>query len=159
MILLQLLVLLSILSIAQSFVRVENRFASFAIFFFLALIFTVQLSSIVIIGEVANYRFYENFNLSDTFSVAGFFRKESILISGALILCTMLMYYIQYFLGNRMKKRPVTIAIFFFGIGILSIPNGIIYNLYHTASLKLTGNNSFNEALSSLQIDQVNYVT
>lgn len=159
MLLVQLLALFLVLSLVRSFISIKNRIISIVLSFFLALLFTVQLSSIVVTGEIADYRFYENFNIGDALSVADFFGKEGIILASALIITTFLIQYSGRFFRKQIKKNSIVFAILLVGIGVLSLPDGIANNLYDTVSLKFAGNASFDEALASLQIDIDDYVS
>lgn len=159
MLILQLLSLLLVLSTLRSFVPIKNRIISFALSFLLAVLFTIELSSVIVTGEIADYRFYENFNIRDALSVAGFFGKEGVLIALALIVSIVLIHYSARWMRNRVAKKSITLGALLVGMVVLSIPGGIINNLYNTVSLKFAGNASFNEALSSLHIAEKEYVT
>ncbi len=158
MLTIQLLVLLLVLSIIRSLIPVKNCIISMFFSFFLALLFTIQISSVIVTGEIADYRFYENFNIGDALSVAGFFGKEGIIIGLSLLISGLLIHAFASFLRNKIMKKSIAFAILFIGIGVLSISGGIIDNLYKTTSLKLAWDISFDEALTSLQIDNADYV-
>ncbi len=155
----QLLALLFVLSIVRSFISTRNRFISFVLSFLLALLFVVQLSSVIVTGEIADYRFYENFNIGDVLSVADFFGKEGIIIALSLIAASFLIYYLGRFFRKQIKRKSIVFAVLLVGVGVLSIHGGIVNNLYATVSLKFAGNASFDEALASLKIYKKNYVT
>jgi len=158
MLVVQLLVLFLVLALVRSFISIRNRFVSFVLSFLLAFLFIIQLSSVIVTGEIADYRFYENFNIGDAISVADFFGTEGIIIALALIIAFFLLHYFGRFIRTQFKRKFIALAVLLVGIGVISLPGGIVNNLYATVSLKFAGNASFDEALASLKIDKKDYV-
>ncbi|NHF59087.1 sulfatase-like hydrolase/transferase [Flavobacteriaceae bacterium TP-CH-4] len=158
MLAIQLIILLLILSIIRSFIPLGNKVFSVFLSFFLALIYVVQLSSVIVTGEIADYRFYENFNLGDVLSVAGFFGKEGVLVVLALFGSIVLIHYLARFIRSNFHNRLPLVVGLVVGVIVLSLSGGILNNAYSTILLKFAGNASFNEALSSLNIDENQYV-
>ncbi len=108
-------------------------------------------------GEIADYRFYENINISDIFSVAGFFLKEGVLILLSLICSSLLIHYLSLILRAKVRLKSIAFLSLLVGIIILSTSGGIINNAFSTLQLKYSGNASFAEALSLLQINDREY--
>jgi sulfatase-like protein len=158
MLIIQLIILFLILSIIKSFIPAGNKLFLIVISLFLALLFTIQLSSAVVTGEIADYRFYENFDIGDVISVAGFFGKEGVILTVALLMSILLIYWVGQILKAKFKRKFWLLLSLLIGILVLSSSGGILNNIYHTVQLKFAGNASFNEALSSLQINKQQYV-
>ncbi len=154
----QLIALLMVLSIVRSFIPFGNKFLSFSASLFLAIFYTIQLSSVIVTGEIADYRFYENFNFGDALSVVDFFGREGLLIVGALLLLVPLIHWLGYLLRVKLRKKILLFFGLFFGLGILSLSGGILNNAYSTINLKFAGESSFVEALDALQIDPKQYI-
>ena len=112
----------------------------------------------IITGEIADYRFYENFNLGDVLSVAGFFGKEGVLIVLSLLLFTFLIHYLGRLIQRRYKNQTLVFSTFVIALVIMSLNGGIVHNAYATMRLKFAGNATFKEALSALQINDGEYV-
>ena len=159
MLILQLVTFLLVLSLIKSLIPVRSRPFSFLLSFLFAIVFVVQLSSVIITGDIADYRFYENFNLGDVLSVADFFGKEGLLIVLALITSTFLIHYLGRFLGKITPRKSIYFVSLMVGIIILCISGGIINNAYTTVRLKFAGNASFDEALASLEIPRGQYTS
>jgi len=158
MLIVQLITLFLVLSILRSFIPITYKPLSWILSFLFALVFIIQLSSVIVTGEIADYRFYENFDLGDVLSVALFFGKEGILVFVALIAATFLIHYFSTYLRNTFAKKAIRLVSLLVGIAVLSTAGGIIKNAYNTLALKFAGNASFNEALSSLNIAEKDYV-
>ncbi len=116
MLLIQLITLFLVLLIIRSLVPIGNRSLSLFLSFFLAIIYIIQLSSAIITGEIANYRFYENFNLGDALSVAGFYGREGFLIALALLISTILIHYLGRLLQQKTKERKISFALLMGGL-------------------------------------------
>jgi len=155
---LQLALLLLTLVAIRSLLPIKSNLASWVVSFFLALIFVIQLSSVVLTGEIADYRFYENFNIKDVLSVADFFGKEGILLALALIFITFLINFFGLYVQKKISKKIVPIGVLLGGLALMGVNGGIIKNAYETFQLKFAGDTSFTEALTSLEIDQESYI-
>ena len=158
MLIIQLISLFLALVILKSLFPIKSKVLSIGLLVVLTIVFVVQLSSVIVTGEIANYRFYENFNIRDVLSVVGFFGKEGILISLSLIIFALLMYYSSKFLRMRFRNNLYVYLTLVLALIILSLNGGIIHNAYATMRLKFTGNATFNDALSSLQIEDKEYI-
>jgi glycerophosphoryl diester phosphodiesterase len=154
----QLMLLLVVLVVIRSFLPIKHKIASLVLSFILAIIFAIQLSSVLLTGEIADYRFYENFNLKDVLSVADFFGKEGILLAGVIALTTFLIHYFGKRFQDRIHKKIIPAAILFIGLMLMSFSGGILNNAFSTLQLKFAGDASFTDALSSLQIDKQAYI-
>ncbi len=157
MILIQLVILLVLSSILRSFVD-WGRIPTLLFSFVLASLFTIQLSSVILTGEIANYRFYENFNLADILSVTSFFGKEALILVLSLIVTTFIIFQAGRFLKKRQIRKSVVFIGLLSGIILLGTSGGILRNIYDTLELKMAKDASFAQALSALDIDENNYV-
>ena len=158
MLIIQLVALFLVLSIVLSLIPFKRKPFVFLFSFLFAILFVIQLSSIIITGEIADYRFYENFNLTDALSVADFFGHEGLLIAGALMIVVPLIHWLGYLLRVKLRKKLLLFISLFIGLSVLSISGGIINNAYATMRLKFTGSASFTDALASLEINTRGYV-
>lgn len=154
----QLAVLLLALVAIRALLPIKGKVVSLIISFFLALAFAIQLSSVLLTGEIADYRFYENFNIKDVFSVADFFGKEGILLALILALTTFLIHYFGKLVRQKVLKKMILVGVLVVGGILMSLSGGILNNAFSTLQLKFAGDASFADALSSLQIDQEVYV-
>lgn len=135
-----------------------SKFLSYFVCTVLALLFVIQLSSVILTGEIANYRFYENFNLSDVLSVSDFFGAEGIFLFLALIAVTFLIKFGSHYLRKKILRKGIAAILLIIGIGILGLPGGIINNAYSTAKLKFSKRVSFTNALTGLTIGANEYI-
>ncbi len=156
--LIQMIVLLLVLSILRSLIPVRHKLLSIFISLLFAIVFSIQLSSVVVTGEIANYRFYENFNFTDVLSVAAFFGTEGFLLALSLILGTFAIHYLSKLFSVKRVRRSISLVLLLLGITILSTSGGIVKNAYDTLSLKFAGDVSFDEALMALNIPANKYV-
>ncbi len=154
----QLAVLLLALVVIRSLLPIKSKTVSLIISFFLALMFAVQLSSVLLTGEIADYRFYENFNIKDVLSVADFFGKEGIILALVLALTTFLIHYFGKLVRQGIQKKMILVGTLLTGLILMSFGGGILNNAFSTLQLKFAGDASFSDALSSLQIDKEVYV-
>lgn len=154
----QLVILLLVLIFIKVLLPEINKLLSYLVSSFLSVLFVIQLSSVVLTGEIANYRFYENFNFEDVLSVSEFFGKEGILLFVALIAVILLIEFGSRFLRKKSQKNSLKIAFVLVGIIILSFPGGIINNAYSTARLKFSKQVTINVALEALNIGIKEYV-
>lgn len=159
MLMVQLIALFLVLCFIRSFIKSDNRLISFLISLVAALLFSVQLSSVILTGNIADYRYYENFNLPDVLSVAGFFGKEGALIFLSLTASTLLFHFISKWIQSRGGKKLMIYIPLLAGLFLMCLNEGILNNAYTTLRLKLAGNASFNEALATLQIDESHYIS
>lgn len=155
----QLIALLLVLVALRTLLPIHKKAISIFVSFFLALIFAIQLSSVLLTGEIADYRFYENFNLNDVLSVADFFGKEGILLTSILAITTFLIHHFGSWIRRTLSRKIIPLVVLVGGIGILSINGGILFNVYTTLQLKFSADASFNEVLSTLKIDEKAYIT
>lgn len=154
----QLAFLLLALVAIRALLPIKGKVISLIISFFLALIFAIQLSSVMLTGEIADYRFYENFNIKDVLSVADFFGKEGILLAFVLALVTFLIHYFGKLVRQKVLKKIILVGVLLVGGILMSLNGGILNNAFSTLQLKFAGDASFPDALSSLQIDQEEYI-
>jgi len=154
----QLAVLLLALVAIRALLPIKGKTVSLIISFFLALVFAIQLSSVMLTGEIADYRFYENFNIKDVLSVADFFGKEGILLALVLALTTFLIHYLGKVVRQKVLKKIIPLAVLLLGVILMSLSGGILNNAYSTLQLKFAGDASFADALTALQIDKETYV-
>ena len=126
----QLIALFLVLVAIRLLLPEKNKFISLLLSFFLAVIFTVQLSSVLLTGEIADYRFYENFNLGDVLSVADFFGKESILLALVLAITTFLNYRFGKFSKDLLHRKTILLTTVLVGILLMSFNGGILDNAY-----------------------------
>jgi len=158
MLVVQLAVLLLTLVAIRALLPIKGKVVSLIISFFLALIFAIQLSSVLLTGEIADYRFYENFNIKDVLSVADFFGKEGILLALVLVLVTFLIHYFGKLARQKALKKIILVGVLLVGGTLMSLNGGILNNAFSTLQLKFAGDASFADALSSLQISQEEYI-
>ncbi|MGI9552859.1 MAG: sulfatase-like hydrolase/transferase [Aurantibacter sp.] len=155
---LQLIVLLLVLVIVRSLLPIKNKIVSLIVSFFLALVLAIQLSSVLLTGKIADYRFYENFNIKDVLSVADFFGKEGIILAFVIALTTVLIHYSGKLVQSRIHKKVIPLSVLLVGLLLMSFNGGILNNAYGTLQLKFAGDASFSDALSSLKIDRETYI-
>ena len=155
----QLMCLLLVLILVRSFLPVANKVLSFALSAIFGLLFAVQFSSVILTGNIADYRFYENFSLSDATSVSEFFGKELLYIVIAIVTATVLIHVLSTKIRQAFSKKIVPVVALLAGILVLSLNGGILNNAYDTLKLKFAGSASFEEALKSLNIDPEEYVS
>lgn len=110
-------------------------------------------------GEIADYRFYENFNVKDIISVSDFFALEAFLIIVALLLSTVVISYLGSQLRAKIHRKTIVFVSLVVGITVLSTAGGVINNVYTTARLKFSDNTTFSESLAALSINQEEYVS
>lgn len=158
MVIVQLIMLMMTFVLLKSLVRNASPAFSLLLSLMLAIFFTIQLSSVILTGNIADYRFYENFDLADVVSVAGFFGIQGLLIFLGLIIAMLCIHYFGYFLVRHGVKRWAIASSFMVCILFMFFPGGILFNAYETVRLKLTGDASFHEALASLNITEEDYV-
>lgn len=155
---LQLFTLLLVLILVKTLLPKIPATASYIVSFVLAILFVIQLSSVVLTGEIANYRFYENFNLKDVLSVSEFFGKEGVLLFLSIIGATLLIEFSSLFLKNKLFKKTISLVLLLSGIVILSTSGGIINNAYSTVRLKFSSQVSLTDALSAIGINTKEYI-
>lgn len=155
----QLIVLLVVLCIIRSMFSLESKGISYFLSFLLALLFLLQLGSVILTGEIADYRFYENFNFADIFSVADFFRLEGFMIFISLIISTLIINYLGGKIQLKSYRKPLAFVALLFGIVVLGTSGGVLNNVYTTARLKFSGNASFAKSLSQLNINEEQYIS
>lgn len=149
----QLFCLIIVLISLYAVLPIKNKILSILISFLFSLIFIVQLSSVLLTGEIADYRFYENFSLSDSLSIIGFFKLEAFILILGLILTTLFIYKSRKILNSYCRKTIIPLGVLLLGFVIMSLNGGIINNAYHTLLIKSAGKASFNNALSALNVD------
>ena len=154
----QLTCLLLVFILVRSFVPVKNKILSITVSAILGILFTIQFSSVILTGNVADYRFYENFNLSDATSVSRFFGKELLYIVIAIITATVLIHVFSTRIRQSFSKKIVPLVALLAGLILLSLNGGILNNAYNTLKLKFAGSASFKEALQSMDIEVDDYV-
>lgn len=154
----QLAVLLLTLVVIRALLPIKGKVVSLILSFFLGLIFAIQLSSVLLTGEIADYRFYENFNIKDVLSVADFFGKEGILLALVLALTTFLIHYFGKLVRQKILKRIILAGVLLVGGIFMSLSGGILNNAFSTLQLKFAGDATFTDALSSLRIDKEAYI-
>ena len=154
----QLMLLFLVMVAVRSLIPLKNKTASLVLSFFLALIFTIQLSSVVLTGEIADYRFYENFNPKDVLSVADFFGSEGLLLALVLATTTFIIHFLGNMIVQKMRKKTIPVSVLLLGLALMSFDGGILKNAYSTLALKLAGDASLAEAMVSLKIEPEHYV-
>ncbi|MGB5554800.1 MAG: sulfatase-like hydrolase/transferase [Flavobacteriaceae bacterium] len=155
----QLACLLVVLILVRALIPITNKILRFAISAVLGTVFTVQFSSVILTGNVANYRFYENFSLTDATSVSAFFGAELLYIILALLIATWVIHAGSQWLRRKFSTKTIPVSTLVFGMIIMSLHGGIVHNAYDTLRLKFAGSASFEDALSALGIDPDDYIS
>ncbi|MFH6603064.1 sulfatase-like hydrolase/transferase [Maribacter algicola] len=155
---LQLACLLLVLVLLRSFVPIGKKVLAFAFSLALGILFAIQFSSVILTGNIADYRFYENFSLKDATSVSDFFGTELLFIILALALATLIVHFLGKVVRTRLANKILPIGLLLAGFVIMGFNGGILNNAYDTLKLKFAGSASFEEALKSLGIDADEYV-
>lgn len=150
--------LLLVLVLLRSFVPIGNKILALALSLIFGILFTVQLSSVILTGNIADYRFYENFSLKDATSVSDFFGTELLFIILALLLATLLIHFLGKVVRTQLANKIIPIGLLLAGFVIMGFNGGILNNAYDTLKLKFAGSASFEEALKSLDINPDDYV-
>lgn len=153
----QLITLFLVLVLIRSLLPFRRKALAISFSFFMALAFVIQLSSVLLTGNIADYRFYENFNISDVLSVSEFFGKEGVLLGLALILATIIINLLGRLVRKKFTGKVIPAVLILIGIIVLSLQGGIVNQAYATLQLKFAGNASFDEALASLNVDKNDY--
>ncbi|WP_273568684.1 LTA synthase family protein [Maribacter halichondriae] len=155
----QLACLLAVLIAVRTLIPIANKILAFAISAVFGILFAVQFSSVILTGNVADYRFYENFSLTDATSVSEFFGAELLYIILALLLSTLTIHVVSKVIQSRFSMKIIPLAAFAIGLIAMSFNGGIINNAYDTLRLKFAGSATFEDALSALEIDPDDYVS
>ncbi|MDC7996310.1 sulfatase-like hydrolase/transferase [Altibacter sp. HG106] len=119
----------------------------------------LQIISIQLGGALVDYKFIEHFRLTTVQSVSGFFLTEIIIYT--LIYITLFFFLLLSAYLLRKQRVPkvflgATLLLCIFG---LSIPSGILHNLYTVGSAKFAEEKSFHQSLRQLGISPLAYQT
>jgi len=158
MLFLQLACLLLVLLLIRSFIPLRNTILSLFLSLVFGIVFAIQFSSTILTGNIADYRFYENFSLKDATSVSDFFGAELLYIIIALIGSALIIHFLGKGAQKWFTKKIIPMSLLLFGIVVMSLNGGIINNAVDTLQLKFAGSASFKEALSAINIDPDAYV-
>ncbi len=119
----------------------------------------LQIISIQLGGALIDYKFIEHFRLSTVQSVSGFFLTE-IVIYTLIYVGLFLLLYIGTILVRKWRVSKVVLAAaVLLSIFTLSIPSGILHNLYTVGSTKFAEEKSFHQSLRQLGISPLTYQT
>ena len=155
----QIIILGVVLIIFNSFIK-KPKSLSIITSIVLGIIFAAQLSSIIITGEVADYKFYEHLNPNDIWSVKDFFATEGVIIVLSLIAAAFTIHYFSKKWRNTISNNKTSIAVLVLGFILLCISGGIVNNFYKTFKLKLSDTSgTFDDALLALNFDKSKYIT
>ncbi len=155
----QLACLLVVFIVVRALIPIANKILALAISAVFGILFAVQFSSVILTGNVADYRFYENFSLTDATSVSKFFGAELLYIILALLLATLTIHVLSKTIQRNFSKKLIPVAALVIGLVAMSFNGGIVNNAYDTLRLKFAGSATFEDALSSLKIDPNAYVS
>lgn len=119
----------------------------------------IQLVSLAFNGALVDYRFYDQANLGDIWSIKGFFAWY---IAGFALLFIAVLFLMNFLIvkAKKWQIKPIFSICILFLLGILLfLPKGAGANIYEIVHIKSAKVGSFPTALERLGIDPKKYTT
>ncbi len=156
-ILFQLLILLVVSVLIAALFR--SRWMAWPMSVLLAGFICLQVSSVYMGGSLIDYKYYMHTGTLDWALVREFFLWQAIV----LVCVFVLLLAGIYFGSRRLRKWDLPLgrllgALLLGGL-LLSIPEGVLYNLFEVGRVTTVSQKSFDEALKALNIPPDQYVT
>ncbi|HET8810831.1 MAG TPA: sulfatase-like hydrolase/transferase [Flavobacteriaceae bacterium] len=137
---------------------VKNKFLRFFVVFGGGVFFVLQLVSLAFNGGLINYRFYEQIDFGNIWSVKGFFLLYIILFIGFFVALLFLLNYLVKTIKKSKIKSAFLIGTLVVAGACLFLPRGIGANIYEIAKIKSAKTRSFHSALEQLGVAPEKYV-
>lgn len=121
---------------------------------------TLEISSVYLTDKLIDYRFYNHMNLNAIEGQGFQFVTEFFFFFSLFILISSLLYFISKKIQSSLLNRnrffvPTTLASFI----LLSLPNGMLNEIYNIYKILNAEDKSFNQALKDLGISPDKYIT
>ena len=138
----------------------SNKWIAYIFSIVFSLFTTLQFISFYITGNLIDYKYVEHANLTDIWSVRGYYAAE--IIIGVFAFVLILLFTLLIYKDVRKRKFSKWLILFLFiGSGLfICIPEKSMgYQLYDVYSIKTTKSTGFKDALTRLKMDPEKYVT
>ncbi len=124
----------------------------------LGFFFTLQMISVLVAGNLIDYKFFLHFDVVEAWEVIGSFLVETGITLSILLVAPVMVFQSATRLKRYKTLNPkISLTIVGLGLILMSFSDGVIRNLYDITRLALVGDRSFNAGLVQLGIPPKQY--
>ena len=123
-----------------------------------AILITFQMASVLLGGNLVDFKFINHLTFNDITFAGDFFLTETLTLAFILMVSPFFIYYLSRKWRTLFQNKTLfNVGLLLFALILMSLNGGILHNLYEIIQLKTAKDKSFRQSLNDLGIPPSQY--